>query len=143
MKINSNISIHWQPLSLLVVLLTAGSLLVGCSGDSSPRGDITITITYDGKPVAEGRVDVSSEQSGEGGGADLDENGIATLSNVQQGKYTVTVVPPQADAVPGASAPVAKDYPNIPEKFRRAATSPLKAEVTNDSRDLKFELKEN
>ena len=140
--------IEWPGWNVVLGGLLLSGLLAGCGGDTGPQkpqGDATVTITYGGAPVTAGRVDLVNDQTGEGGGAELDENGQATLSGVTQGSYTVTVVPPPPEnpaPIPGQPAPVEKQYANIPKKFRQAATSPLRADVKDEAAEYSFDLKE-
>jgi len=123
------------------------ALLVACNNGKvrgKVRGEITVTVTYDNKPVTEGTVELSNPETGEGGGGNLNAEGVATLKGVAVGTYTVTVLPifPEPPT-PDSPPPVMKEYPNIPEKFRRQNTSPLKAEVKQgEPGHFKFELKE-
>lgn len=102
-----------------------------------------VTVTYGGEPVTVGHVDLNNEQTGEGGGGELNAQGIATITDVPLGDYTVTVLPPPPDPAPveeGQPAATMKEYPQIPEQFRRIATSPLRAAVQNGSNQFKFDL---
>ena len=129
--------------------LLASSLLPGCGGANphsrKPSAQVTVAVTYGGQPVSEGRVDLSNEQTGEGGGGQLNAQGVAVIPGVALGTYTVVVAPPELLVVPGATgqpAPANKDYPNIPKKVRSFTSSPLKVEVKKDSpNEFKFELK--
>lgn len=129
-------------------LLLAVGLATGCGTaaphSGKPKADVTITVTHDGQPVSEGRVDLSNEQTGEGGGGELNAKGVVTIPGVALGSYTMVVSPPEALLVPGASqpAPAKKDYANIPAKFRALQTSPLKVDVKQGSpNQFQFELK--
>ena len=120
--------------------------MVGCGPtphEGKTTGRVTVTITHGGQPVTTGQVDLSNEQTGEGGGGQLNEEGVATLDRVPLGSYTVTVVPPPPDptpVAPGQTPPKPQEYPNIPEKFRRNATSPLQAEVKEGENEYQFDL---
>jgi len=137
-------------LRLLASMLTIGTgvSLAGCSGDTPgpdrPRGNVTIKVTYGGAPVTEGQVDLESPGSGEGGGGTLNNEGVATIPNVAEGSYTVTVVPPPPDPrppEPGETPPPVKEYPNIPQKFRMLNTSPLRVEVKKgQTQEFTFDL---
>ena len=123
-------------------------VLVGCGqepGSGKPRGTITISITYGDEPVTEGTVSLEDPVTAEGGGGELNDKGTATIQGVVLGDYTVTVVPPDPDPIPpepGQPAPKMKNFLNIPQKFRIAKTSPLKAEVKEGTNEFQFELKE-
>jgi hypothetical protein len=142
--------LHWFRSSFLAAgLVIVAGWTLGCTGQApgpdKPRSDVVVTITSGGTPVTEGRVDLQNEQTGEGGGAELDSNGVANIPGVALGVYTVTVMPPPPSPVPpppGAAPEPAKVYPNIPETVRRAATSPLKAVVKDEGNEFKFDLKQ-
>lgn len=127
--------------SLIAILLT------GCGhtpGSGKERNDITLKITFGGEPVTEGVVNLENPQTGEGGGGTLSEEGTATISGVVLGTYTVVVLPPDPDPVPpepGKPSPPPKTYENIPAKFRQNQSSPLKVDVTADSAEFEFDLK--
>lgn len=132
-----------------VLLILSSGLLLGCGRggphSGKPTAPVTVTVTYGGEPVTEGRVDLSNEQTGEGGGGELNGQGVATIPGVVLGNYAVIVIPPEPQLVPaetGAPAPAKKEHPNIPAKFRSLNSSPLKVEVKKDSpNQFKFELK--
>ena len=134
---------------LIAILAIGCALTVGCDRTPRgklPRGDITVTVTYGADPVTEGWVDLNNVQTGEGGGGVLNGQGIARLARVVEGTYVVTVNPPHPNVViPGQSAPATKtkEFPNIPQKFREVATSPLQADVKQgESGEYRFDLKE-
>ena len=130
-------------------LLISVSLFAGCDHTprgSLPRGDVAITVTYDKQPVTDGRVSLNNYQTGEGGGADLSDQGVVTLMRVVAGSYVVTVTPPIfniAPVEPGEAAPGVKIYKNLPQKFRQVATSPLHVDVKQgEAGEYRFDLKE-
>ncbi len=127
-------------------MFAVAGLLVGCGGSGeteTPRAEVTVSVTFDGQPVTEGHVDLQNPESGTGGGAELNAEGQATISGIPLGSYTVTVIPPMPDPAPpepGQAAPPVKEFPNIPEPYRRTDSSPLKAEIDGSTSELKFEL---
>lgn len=127
-------------LFVLPVLVTGG-----CGqGDTKPRGKVALEITYEGKPVTAGQVNLQSTTNGEGGGGALNADGIAEIPAVVEGTYIVTVTPPIEIIVPqapGVAPPAPKVYANIPEKYRRMETSTLKAEISSTDNDYAFDLK--
>ena len=134
-------------------LIVSCVVVVGCGhtpGSGKPRSDVTITIAYAGQPVSDGVVELVHQQTGEGGGGKLTVDGVATLPRVALGSYTVLVKPPYQTAppIPPAQGQPArqdemKERTDIPEKFRRAATSPLKLEVTDRENNFQFDLTES
>ncbi|MCC7084379.1 MAG: hypothetical protein IT427_05165 [Pirellulales bacterium] len=134
----------------MVSFLALGSTLIsGCHRTprgNLPRGDVSVTVTYGGEPVTEGWVDLNDTRTGEGGGGALNGQGVAKLSKLVEGTYVTTVNPPHPTVVvPGQASPAThkKEYPNIPEKFRDIATSPLRAEVKEEEMsEYRFDLKQ-
>ena len=118
--------------------------LAGCGGppgSTKTTGSVDITITYGGEAVIGAEVHLMQLGKGEASSGTLDEAGKVKLSNVVVGDYSVMVQPPQL-STPDNPVPE-QEYPNIPEKFRDYATSPLKAEVNEGANDFKFDLKES
>ncbi len=126
-----------------------GELTAGCGHTPRgglPRGNVDLAITYGGAPVTAGYVELNNTQTGEGGGCELNQQGAATLKDIVAGNYVVTVNPPipEFDPRPDPDAK-AKDYPNLPSKYRKTASSPspLHAEVQEGKTvNYKFDLKE-
>jgi hypothetical protein len=129
------------PQALLGLMVVA---LSGCGGEPAgkPTGSAAITVTFGGQPVTEGLVSLQNK-SGEGGGAPLNSTGTASIPNVVQGDYVVTVTPPVVGVAapdPGKPKLTVKNFDNIPEKFRRTETSTLKATIKAGNNELKFDL---
>jgi hypothetical protein len=127
----------------VVLLGTAACLLAGCSQDphsNKPSGNVSVKVTYGGEPVTLGTVFLFSQQTGLGGGADLNEEGIAQIRAIPLGDYIVTVGPPELDLID--PNPPQLEYANIPKKFQSDSTSPLRATVTQEDATVAFELKE-
>jgi len=134
---------------LLTGLAITCCLTTGCGNPAPrgnlPRGKVTVAVSYGGKPIIEGRVDLQNAKSGEGGGAEVNREGVVTLSSVVEGTYVVTVNPPTSAEIPapGQTDSKLKQYPDIPEVYRTVATSPLKAEVKRgETAEYKFDLKQ-
>jgi hypothetical protein len=133
-------------------LIVSCVVVVGCGhtpGSGKPRSDVTITITFGGQPVSGGVIVLVDQQSGEGGGGALTVDGVATIPGVALGSYTLLVKSPYQTAPPvpaGEGLPARQDKMkarlDIPEKFRRARTSPLKMEITGGEMNFVFDLKE-
>lgn len=138
---------RWLVFFAAATLPVAG-FLAGC-GKSAPhsgeaQGEVVVTVKYGGAPVVEGRVDLNDEATGKGGGAELDDQGVARIGDVAVGSYTVTVLPPPPDPTPvpdGQRAPAGKKYLDIPVPYRKISTSPLRAEVKEGSNEFEFDLK--
>tara|TARA_R110002095_G_scaffold159024_5_gene137858 strand:+ start:258 stop:695 length:438 start_codon:yes stop_codon:yes gene_type:complete len=123
-------------------------LFVGCSqtpGSHKQRTDVNVTITENGAPLTEGVVNLVNEETGEGGGGTLNSEGVATISGVALGSYTLIVLPPDESVIPpepGQPAPEVKEYLNIPQKFRDPKTSPFKVVVNRETTEFQFDLKQ-
>lgn len=127
----------------MLAAVAALCLVPGCGGSGSdqPTTAVTVRLTHGGEPVTEGSVQLVNPESGKGAFGPLDETGTATLSAVPLGTYTVVVMPPAPpDPDPEKPAPPPQEYDNIPAAVRDQTTSPLKAEVKEDTTELTFDL---
>jgi hypothetical protein len=121
-------------------------MMTGCGGSDGPgagkvRRNVVVTVTYQGAPVTSGQLDFQNLETGEAGGGEIDGTGKSTISNLPVGTYTVSIVPSPVIVVPDvANAPTEQESTSIPQKYRSASTSPLKAEVTEKDYRLAFEL---
>lgn len=133
---------------LCLCLALSSAVLLGCTqspGSDKPRSGTTIAISFAGEPVTTGSVNLENSETGEGGGGELNADGIAKITNVVLGNYTVTILPPDPDPVPpepGQPAVKIQVYKNIPNKFRTGKTSPLKVEIKDGENKFEFDLKE-
>src|SRR5690606_20271816 len=111
---------------LFMTAALATMILAGCSRvphSQRPSGKVEAKVTYGGQPVKEGFLNLSSQETGLGGGADIGSDGIAIIESVPVGTYVVTVTPPVAQiANPNL---VIGDQPDLPMKFRSESTSTL------------------
>lgn len=130
-------------------LLVSLAMLAGCSSSKTdgPSGTISGKVTYNGKPVTEGLVQFYNADTGQGGEGKIDESGNFKIeTGIPVGEYSVFVTPPETEMAPGdtgdmGEAPV-KQYPNIPERYRDASTSPIKVTIKegdNDAIEIKME----
>src|SRR5262245_35062810 len=106
--------------------------LAGCS--SGPKtGDVKGKVTFKGAPVTEGSVTFLNPKGGGDYEAKIDPDGSYAIKKVKVGEYVVEVKPPIhiVDTDPGKSppAPVEKNMPNIPMKYRQQGSTPLKPTV--------------
>lgn len=125
-----------------LVLLSA--LGVGCSW-GPPTGQVQGTVTFKGKPVTEGTVQLLNPKEGGSAGADLNADGTFVVPRpVVVGEYLVVITPPVVivDTDPGRSppAPVEKNMPNIPAKYRMQGTTTLRAVVKTGKNDFPFDM---
>jgi hypothetical protein len=138
-----NMKRRWTAGCVITGLLTS-SLLSGC-GAAAPHsqkvsGSVVAKVTFGGEPIKEGVISLVNNQTGLGGGGPLGSDGTTSIRMVPVGQYVVTVTPPSL--IGSDPNPEARDFPNLPGKFRSEATSTLKAEVKQGSNRLEFDLKE-
>lgn len=135
-----------RPLPVIARLAAAMALpvlLLGCS--SGPEtGDVAGTVTFKGKAVKEGRVTFLNPKEGGAAESEIGPDGRYSISKVLVGEYLIVVTPLSVimDTDPGKSppAPVEKQAPDIPRKYRQEGTTPLKYTVKPGSNDFKIEL---
>jgi hypothetical protein len=114
-------------------LAVCSFLLAGCGGserEKAPKGNVSGTVTYEGKPVEKGRVQLSNPKTGIAAMAKIQEGGKFTLEQpIETGTYVVTVLLPESPP-PGEGDPVdPEDFPNIPQFYQEEMYSDIKAEV--------------
>ncbi|MCA9116963.1 MAG: carboxypeptidase regulatory-like domain-containing protein [Planctomycetaceae bacterium] len=128
---------------ILSQMLFLGLFLTGCGKDMTPDrgpdGTVSGQVTFGNQPVSEGTVNFYSSTEGYIAHATIGSDGKYQLNpGTPVGEYQVTVTPPEVappvvmvednpDAV--AAAPEAKEYPNIPEKYRKTDTSGLQLTI--------------
>lgn len=126
-----------------ICLLVLVGILTGCgsSAADAPSGSVSIQITFQGKPVTEGSVQMVASNGGAGAFGDLDSMGKIAFRQIAAGSYKVVVLPPAPpDPDPEKPAPPHKAYPNIPQQVRSEQTSPLVAEVKPDDNNFTYDL---
>lgn len=124
--------------------------IAGCGGSRIETAAVSGTVTYDGKPVTEGTV-LFQPEKGPGATGSLDAQGHYVLrtkklaDGAPLGKNTVVILPPTTLGGPDSPTPgqlIKRDFPNIPEKYRRAETSGLVREVNPGNNTFDFEIKD-
>lgn len=120
--------------SLYFAVAFACPMIAGCGdGNSLEKHPVKGTVKYQGEIVQEGNVNFRNEEHG-GGGA-IDPTGAFTVEGgLPPGTYSVYITPPDIQIPPsfgkdGAPSPPAKEYPNIPQKYRLPATSELSIDI--------------
>ena len=129
----------------VVTLICFAILTAGCGESAQPEkvtGTVDISVTYAGKPVSEGLVQMTKVGEGVYSSSPLDDAGHASIPDAEVGDYIVFITPPPAPA-PHEVDPSTKrkTYSNIPDPFRSESTSTLKAEVKEGKNEFQFELK--
>ena len=120
---------------------TAGLVALSCllaqgCGGRGDMGRVSGTVTYRGQPVPDAVVKVSPLQKPPGL-ARTDDAGRYTLNTLRKGDggfagtSVVTITPwiEPFDSIAGGKPPPESPRPDIPERYREAVTSPLRAEV--------------
>ena len=117
------------------------TLLAGCGGGAkvAPTGDVYGKVTIAGKPLVEGRVNLTSK-AGVGGGGDVKPDGTYTIEgSLPLGVYDVFLtfnIPPSKIGTPAEDV-----KKSVPPKFLNQATSGLTAEVKKGRTEYNFDLK--
>ena len=121
---------------LLVGALTLLPLLVGCGGEDYPETiPVRGTVTYEGKPLPDAEIGFYPADGGSGnvGGGTTDANGI----------YKLTTFEINEGARPGEYDVIVQlfDRPiTIPAKYANEKTTPLKANVSTDQKEVVFDI---
>ena len=132
-------------IALCGLVLAAG--MAGCN--SGPAvGDVQGRVTFEGKPVTEGSISFFNPQLGAGADAPLSGDGAYVIKTrirgLQVGDYIVFITPETyLDKSDPTTPParVEKNPANIPKKYRRQGTSPLKATVKEGKNEIHFDMK--
>jgi hypothetical protein len=125
-------------------LVIAVAFLAGCS-QGPEMGQVSGKVTFQGQPVTEGSITFLNLAEGGSAGGDLKPDGTYTvLGGASPGEYTVVVNPPVeiVDTDPGKSppAPMEKNMPNIPLKYRMLGTSTLKTTIKAGPNTCDFDM---
>lgn len=127
-------------LGFLAIVIT-----VGCGPKGPAKGDVQGKVTFKGQPVTEGSINFVNPKEGGTAGGDLNKDGTYEVKGVLVGEYLVIISPPMVmmDTDPGKSppAPVEKNVPNIPQKYRQQGNTPFKATVKQGKNDFDFDMK--
>jgi len=134
-------------LRLCFVLSTWSFVLLlapGCSSGPT-KGEVQGKVTFQGKPVKEGRVNFLNLTEGGAAEAQIAADGAYVVKGgVVVGEYVVEIAPlmHMMDTDPGKTPPslVEKNAPDIPRKYRQQGTTPLKASVKSGKNEINFEM---
>lgn len=128
------------PIALVTALLSP----LGC--DSGAKlGKVRGTVKFKGKAVTEGTVTLLNLTEGGAAEANINPDGTFAIAHgVPLGEYVVEIKPltEMRDTDPGKTppAPVEKNAPDIPRKYRQQGTTPLKASVKEGDNEIHFEM---
>lgn len=109
----------------------------GCGGSGPKMSEITGTVKYDGKEIAEGDIMFYPEDKNVGPEGGKIKDGKYTMK-VKEGKNSVRILATRA--VPGKKGPMGEDFVEqyIPEKYNDKTT--LTAEVTSGKKQYDFDI---
>lgn len=117
-----------------IVILAVG--LLGCSNEK-PKGSVSGTVTFGGKPVTSGSVLFSDATTGTGATASLDTSGKYRIDSIPTGSYQVAITPPPAPA-PHERQQQAMQRVPVPPKYQNSQTSGLTATVGEGTNEASF-----
>lgn len=127
----------WFGVGLLAAMAGA---LAGCGGEKGPKKyDVTGTVKFDGKEVADGDITFTSDDKSVGGEAGKIKDGKYTVK-AREGKNKVEITAYRV--VPGKKGPMGTEdvlEPYIPEKYN--TKTELSVEVGSGKTDHPFDLK--
>lgn len=138
MQFQSVISKSRMLAALVIVLLGT----VGCGGSKFESHEVKGRVTFQGAPVTEGQVTFEDPATGFANSAGLDAMGAYTVA-LADGSYRVSIQPPVIQIGGGPDTPPDegyKDVDNIPERYRRAETSGLSAQIASGQLEHNFDL---
>ncbi|MFW5692721.1 MAG: carboxypeptidase-like regulatory domain-containing protein [Thermoguttaceae bacterium] len=122
-----------------LALLSSCWLLIGCGGpEGPPRQPVLGTLTFDGKPVPNAQVAFQSPERHIYFTAMTDSEGrfevrAASGDGLPAGTYQVTVNPAPSDDEEATQIP---QRPDIPQRYRTAATSDLTVTVEEGANEV-------
>ena len=118
----------------------------GC-GKSEVLGKVSGKVTFQGEPVSKGLVLLANAEKGVHVMAELRGDGTFDVETADgfglpPGTYQVAITPPRIEFPidPTGAPPVIREYPNIPAKYRDAATSGLTIAVEEGENRLDVDM---
>lgn len=127
---------------VLAGVLVAVVATVGCGGKGVESYEVKGRVTFQGAPVTEGQITFEDPATGFANSAGLDPMGAYTVA-LADGSYQVSVQPPTIQIGGGPDTPPDEGYKevdNIPEKYHRAETSGLSAQIASGQLEHNFDL---
>jgi hypothetical protein len=115
---------------------------VGCGGNKFESYEVKGRVTFQGAPVTEGQITFEDPATGFANSAGLDAMGAYTVA-LADGSYQVSIQPPTIQIGGGPDTPPDegfKDVDNIPERYHRAETSGLSAQIASGQLEHNFDL---
>lgn len=112
-------------------------LLAGCGPAPKPTGQLSGSVTFDGAPVKDAKVQLQSAKTGEAFVAKVDASGKFTFDTpVTLGEYKAIILPvvDAPPAGPGAAPPPKPaERKDIPARYQALDKTDLKVEVKSGS----------
>ncbi len=125
----------------MLVLLACCVTLAGCGPKEAPRGDISGSVSYQGKLIETGCISLYSPTNGLGSSGDVQSDGSFSLKGIPVGSYQVSVMPPQpVPPAPGETPKPQAKFP-LPAKYAESTSSGLTFDVKKGANELKLDLK--
>jgi len=128
----------------VAALMTVAPLLIGCggAGDTPELGDVSGTVTLDGKPLA-GALVTFQPEGGRPSTGETDESGQYTLTyssasmGARVGKHSVRITKTDVSGTTKDGDPIEKEI--VPSQYN--SNSELSADVKPGSNTFDFQLK--
>lgn len=121
--------------------------LAGCSDDLPDRGEVSGTISFQGKPLPGGTITFHPQGEGNPAYGELQSDGTYELTTYEKGdgavlgEHIVTIEIFAGQAAPSALPGSETRSSSIPKKYTSVEDSPLKFTVESGSNTANFELK--
>lgn len=136
-----------RPVFWSLVAMTCSLAIIGCGSGDRDAGMVKAmasgTVTYKGAPVAGGKVQLYSAETGGGASAELDSSGkFSLLKPIPIGWYKVVISPPDAKPPESESGEyeAQPSFDNIPEKYRSELTTDINAEVKEGDNKFTWDM---
>jgi hypothetical protein len=108
-------------------------------------GEVSGRVTFQGKPVSQGRVTFLNAHAGTGDEALLNRDGTYAIKKpLLVGDYQVTIIPlivRKKDDPKGPVVGVEVAAPDIPQKYRTIGSTDLKATIKEGKNEINFDMK--
>jgi hypothetical protein len=142
-NLKSPSGIQFLSFSLLIVLTT----MSGCGDGRIPLGKVNGTVNIDGKPLAKGQIVFVTDSRRAFGsiedGKIVEVTTYKSGDGVAIGKHQVSIRPKVDESammsLPSGKSPFSLDE-SVPEKYHKASTSELTAEISRGDNTLEFNL---
>ena len=133
--------------AILVVVAVAAIASAGCGRRGPARATVHGTVTFEGEPVPAGFVIFENRGTGWTRSDALTGQGSYRLIELPVDEYVVRIIPPEPEmrdertGYRGGDRPPLPDPKNIPQAYREAASTPLRATVVKGTNRCDFDLR--